>query len=228
MGYLKEAGIEVLALDIDGTLYSRAQLNSRMVRSLFPDIRLSSAFNWARKEIRRIQDTELLEDESRSGFLQRQAELVAHRLQRDSAQVKAAIDRQFYGAWEKSFQSIKPFSSMRETLEDVHRQGVRIILFSDFPIADKPATLKVDDLIEGAFTSEESGYLKPSPKAFEYLLAKASLPAKRVLYIGDSYDKDCLGAAQAGLGSWYLGKKKHAGVMAHRVVASWNELKDLL
>ncbi|MFA5698554.1 MAG: HAD family hydrolase [Sphaerochaeta sp.] len=228
MGYLKEAGIEVLALDIDGTLYSRSQLNTRMVRSLFPDIRLSCAFNWARKEIRRIQDTELLDDAARLGFLQRQAELVAHRLKRDPSDVKKAIDRQFYSAWEKSFQTIKPFSSMREALEDVHRQGVRIILFSDFPIADKPATLKIDDLIEAAYTSEESGYLKPSAQAFEYLLAKAGVPAEKMLYIGDSYDKDCTGAAQAGLGSWYLGKKKNAGVFADRVAPSWKHLKDML
>ena len=47
MGFIAEAGITTLSLDIDGTLYSRFQLNTRMIRSLFPNVRLAIAFNRA-------------------------------------------------------------------------------------------------------------------------------------------------------------------------------------
>lgn len=228
MGYLKEAGITSLALDIDGTLYSRVQLNTRMVRSLFPSITLSRAFNWTRKEIRRVQDEEPLPNENRAGFLDRQAALVASRYKKDINTVKEMINRQFYQAWEDSFKTITPFAHLRQTLEQVKNEGVQIILFSDFPIADKPATLGIADLIDGAFCSEESGYLKPSPKAFSYLLEKSGGSPSTTLYIGDSYDKDCIGAAAAGLHSWYLGRKKGLGRAAQKSFTSWAEIQRFI
>jgi putative hydrolase of the HAD superfamily len=227
MGFMADTGITTLALDIDGTLYSRFQLNTRMIRSLFPNVRLSIAFNWARKEIRRIQDGQPLSDETREGFLDRQAALVAQRYKKDVGVVKESIDTQFYRAWERTFTTITPFPYLRETLEQVKREGVRIILFSDFPIAEKPMTLGIADLVDDAFTSEESGYLKPSVKAFEYLIGRVGAKRSKILYIGDSYDKDCIGAADAGLVSWYLGKKK-AGPKASRSFASWSEIKAVI
>jgi putative hydrolase of the HAD superfamily len=227
MGFMADTGITTLALDIDGTLYSRFQLNTRMIRSLFPNVRLSIAFNWARKEIRRIQDGQPLSDETREGFLDRQAALVAQRYKKDVGVVKESIDTQFYRAWERTFTTITPFPYLRETLEQVKREGVRIILFSDFPIAEKPMTLGIADLVDDAFTSEESGYLKPSRKAFEYLVSKSGTERSKILYIGDSYDKDCIGAADAGLVSWYLGKKK-MGKKASRSFASWSKIKAVI
>ncbi len=227
MGFIAEAGITTLALDIDGTLYSRFQLNTRMIRSLFPNVRLAIAFNRARKEVRRIQDEYPPDDETREGFLDRQAALVAERYKKDVGMVKELIGTQFYQAWERTFTTITPFHHLRETLEQVKSEGVRIILFSDFPIAEKPTTLGIADLVDDAFTSEESGYLKPSVKAFEYLIGKSGAERSKILYIGDSYDKDCIGATDAGLVSWYLGKKK-AGPKASRSFASWSEIKAVI
>ena len=227
MGFMANAGITTLALDIDGTLYSRFQLNMRMVRSLFPNVRLGIAFNWARKEIRRIQDEQPPSDETREGFLDRQAALVAERYKKDIGMIKESIDIQFYQAWERTFTTITPFPHLRDTLEQVKREGVRIILFSDFPIAEKPMTLGIADLIDDSFTSEESGYLKPSGKAFEYLVSKSGTERSKILYIGDSYDKDCVGATDAGLVSWYFGKKK-VGEKASRSFASWSQIKAII
>ena len=228
MGFITEAGITTLALDIDGTLYSRLQLNTRMVRSLFPNVRLGLAFNRARKEVRRIQDEYPTDDETREGFLDRQAALVAERYKKDVGVIKELIDTQFYRAWERTFTTITPFPRLRETLERVKREGARIILFSDFPIAEKPTTLGIADLVDDAFTSEESGYLKPSGKAFGYLVERSGSERTKMLYIGDSYDKDCVGAADAGLVSWYLGKAKKAGAKASRSFASWAEIEAVI
>ncbi len=139
MGYLKEKDIKVLALDIDGTLYPKRMLNARMVRSMFPSIPLAKAFNWARKEYRRVQDLHPTSPENREGgLIDRQAKLVASRLRggnRTTDQVKAAVDKQFYQAWGgRSFMSIKAYPGMvGGTLEEVHAQGVKVAVFSDFP-----------------------------------------------------------------------------------------------
>lgn len=231
MGYLQEKGIKVLALDIDGTLYPKWMLNVRMVRSLFPSLPLAKAFNWARKEYRRVQVLHPTSPENRAGLIHRQAQLVASQLRgnRTADQVKAAVEKQFYQAWERSFLSIKAYPTMVETLEQVHSQGVKIAVFSDFPLAGKLQTLGIDELVDYAHSTEESGYLKPSAKAFSFLLDRLQVDPSQVLYMGDSYTKDCCGAKQAGMHSCLITKNTHKSFPeADLVVSSWKEFASLV
>ncbi|MCW4012754.1 MAG: HAD family hydrolase [Candidatus Bathyarchaeota archaeon] len=231
MGYLKEKDIKVLALDIDGTLYPKRMLNARMVRSMFPSIPLAKAFNWARKEYRRVQDLHPTSPENREGLIDRQAKLVASRLRgnRTTDQVKAAVDKQFYQAWGRSFMSIKAYPGMVGTLEEVHAQGVKVAVFSDFPLAGKLQTLGIDGLVDYAYSTEESGYLKPSAKAFSFLLDHLQVDSSQVLYMGDSYSKDCSGAKQAGMYSCLITKDTRKSFPeADLVVSSWKEFASLV
>jgi HAD superfamily hydrolase (TIGR01509 family) len=231
MGYLGEKGIKVLALDIDGTLYPKRMLNARMVRSMVPSLSLAKAFNWARKEYRRVQEMYPTTPENREGFLDRQAQLVASRLKgnKTTDQVKAAVDKQFYQAWERSFMSIKAYPEMVETLEQVLSQGVRIAVFSDFPVAGKLQALGIDGLVDCAYSAEASGYLKPSAKAFNFLLDRLLVDPDQVLYMGDSYSKDCKGAKRAGMHSCLITKATYKSFPdADLVVSSWKEFASLV
>lgn len=230
MGFLVEQGVRYLALDIDGTLYPKWMLNARMVRSFFPSGRLALAFNWARAEYRRQQDGEPTVPPNREGLLARQAALVAARLNTDDLpRVRAAIDRQFYEAWERSFLTIKPFAHLRESLVLAKEQGLGIVLLSDFPVAQKPKTLGIEDVVDGAFSSEESGYLKPHPNAFAPLLATLGCRADEVLYVGDSYTKDCVGAKGLGMYTALIGKRDTGKFPdADLIVNSWKELAALI
>lgn len=230
MGFLSDHGVRYLALDIDGTLYPKRMLNARMVRSFFPSPRLALAFNWARAEYRREQDGEPTLPPSREGLLRRQAALVAGRLKRDDLEgVQTAIDGQFYEAWERSFLTIKPFDHLRETLLLVKEQGLGIVLLSDFPIAHKPKTLGIEDVVDGAFSSEESGYLKPHPSTFALMLDAFACRSDEVLYVGDSYTKDCVGAKGVGMHTALIGKRDSGHYPdADLIVNSWKELRALI
>jgi putative hydrolase of the HAD superfamily len=226
MGFLSEHSIQWLALDIDGTLYPKRMLNARMIRSLFPSVRLAMAFNWARREYRRVQDREPTIPANREGLLLRQAALVAQRLKEDDLQrCREVIEKQFYGAWRRTFRTIKPFEELRSTLEEIKERGVSIAVLSDFPVEDKLITLGIADLVDVSLSSEESGYLKPSLHPFSLLLSSIGVHAMRVLYIGDSYTKDCQGAKGAGMKTALLGKRPTGdGANADLVASSWKEL----
>ncbi len=234
MGFLVDQGIRVLCLDIDGTIYPKRMLNSRMLRSTFPSLRLAMAFNWARKEYRRVQDQEPGLRPNREGLLDFQARLVAGRLGRpldahSLQKTRASIERQFYQAWERSFRSIKAYDGMRSALIEAKRHGLAIAVFSDFPLAGKLETLGIADLVDHAYSSEESGYLKPSSRAFSFLLERLALPPTQVLFMGDSYSKDCQGAKKAGMYSCLI-TSKHKPVYpdADLVVCSWKEFASLV
>ncbi len=229
MGFLADKRIKWLALDIDGTLYPRYMLNWRMVRSTFPSISLALAFNKARQEYRVVQKTGPTEPATRAGLLVRQAKMVARHLNtEDIERVKERIEKQFYAAWERTFLTITPYPRLRETLEEAVARGIKVALFSDFPIAEKPETLGISDLVSVALSSEESGYLKPSEHAFSYLLKALECEANEVLYVGDSYEKDCEGAKAAGMFSALISSSNAEREAADLVSSSWRELGPLL
>lgn len=234
MGFLVEQGIRVLCLDIDGTLYPKRMLNNRMLRSSFPSLRLAMAFNWARAEYRRIQDEEPTLKPSREGLLDLQTRLVCGRLGRPLSEqslqkTRSAIDRQFYQAWERSFCSIKAYDGMQDALVQAKQHGLVIAVFSDFPLAKKLETLGIVDLVDISYSSEESGYLKPSGNAFSFLLERLAVQPDQVLFMGDSYSKDCQGAKRAGMYSCLItSARTKVYPDADLVIGSWKEFASLV
>jgi putative hydrolase of the HAD superfamily len=233
MGFLLDQGIKAIWLDIDGTLYPKRMLNWRMVKTVFPSFRLGLLFNSVRKEFRVRQELVATDPPNREGLLVRQAGLVLEKMGKPITpenldKTMRKVDVQFYSKWEKSFLSIKPFPGLHEALSLAKAQGIFIGVFSDFPIAKKLQTLGIEDLVEVAISSEDSGYLKPSEKAFEYLLSQKDFQPGEILYVGDSYDKDILGAKQAGMYACLLSRSKDPFPEADLVARSWEEFSSLV
>ena len=65
-------------------------------------------------------------------------------------------------------------------------------------------TLKVDHLIDYLVTSEEVGAEKPAPVMFETALKKLKLRTDEVIMIGDSKEKDIIGAQNLGIKSYLV------------------------
>lgn len=208
MGLASDSGIKAILFDIDGTLYPKRMLNVRMLRSMFPSLVLSLRYNRMRKRIRQVQEVEPTVPPTREGFRRRQAAIILKAEDRDGTvsentygRVEKRLEHQFYDRWEQSFKSIKAFPGMRDALVRAREQGLRLGVLSDFPIADKLKTLRIDDVIEYACCTEDAGYLKPHPAPFLYILGRMGLSAQDVLFVGDSYDKDIVGAHRVGMRS---------------------------
>lgn len=73
-------------------------------------------------------------------------------------------------------------------------------LFSGVNLKAHLATVGIGELIEAVYSSADAGYRKPSPEAFRYALDNIDArDASQVVYIGDAYEKDYLGALASGL-----------------------------
>ena len=78
----------------------------------------------------------------------------------------------------------------------------RVSLLSNGPSdlqREKIHVLGLEDRFEHIIISGEVGYSKPSREIFEALLSRAVAQAHQVMYIGDNYMKDIVGALGAGL-----------------------------
>ena len=140
MGFVQEHSIKALCLDIDGTLYPKRMLNLRMMRSVFPSFLLGLRFNAVRQKYRIDQEIESTEPANRDGLLTRQASLMLERFgkpvtEKSTGLMRKRIDDQFYDAWHRTFPTIKAYPHMREALELAKREGLEIVVFSDFPVA---------------------------------------------------------------------------------------------
>jgi putative hydrolase of the HAD superfamily len=54
-------------------------------------------------------------------------------------------------------------------------------------------------LWDGVVTAADAGYAKPEAPIFRLALERAGAPASRTIMIGDSYERDVLGARGAGI-----------------------------
>lgn len=95
-------------------------------------------------------------------------------------------------------------------LRFLRARGTRIFiltnsLFSGKNLKAHLATVGIADKIEAVFSSADIGYRKPAQEAFYYALSALGIhDASQVVYIGDSYEKDYLGALQSGLRSFLV------------------------
>jgi putative hydrolase of the HAD superfamily len=93
-----------------------------------------------------------------------------------------------------------------DTLERLQKRQVTIGIISDMDgrLHDILPGLDLDDTFAGVFLSFSTGFAKPDRRLFETACRDSGVDVDRALHIGDSWEKDVMGARNAGLhGVWY-------------------------
>ena len=188
--------IKAVGLDIDGTLYPHYQMLLCSLSSLITAPRLMYYFGQVRKEIRRIEYDESLHA--------KQAQLLANKMGISPQKAADLMERHLYHRWEHSYRWIRPFRHVRETLLAFKREGLLLGALSDFPIKNKLKFLRLDDLFDYRLSSEETGYLKPHPIPFQQMVRQFGVAPEEVLYVGNSYKYDIIGASNVGMQTAWL------------------------
>ncbi|WP_459890081.1 HAD family hydrolase [Halostagnicola bangensis] len=109
--------------------------------------------------------------------------------------------------WKPTFEaavseSIEPVLGAPEAIERLAERDLHVGVISDVDDAEGKRMLErfsVRSQFDSITTSEEVGRTKPDPAMFETALEKAGVSPERSLMIGDRYEHDVKGAAEAGL-----------------------------
>lgn len=97
------------------------------------------------------------------------------------------------------------YASCLQRLASDHRLALLSNLWSrPAPWLDHFAALGLGDVFDLMLFSSETRSIKPSPKLFELLLAKADVAPARALYVGDDLDRDIAGAKAAGMSAIWI------------------------
>jgi putative hydrolase of the HAD superfamily len=189
--------IRGVAFDIDGTLYPNRRMYRASLWIVLRNLKLFRAFGAARKDVRTRHPIADLRHET--------AELTAERLGISVDDATRRIDEVIYGQWEQVLRKVPLYDGVTALLTELRRRGIPLAAMSDFPVVSKLQLLGIEDCWDVAFSAEEVGYLKPNVEPFEELERRMGLRARDMLYVGNSYHYDVLGAAAAGFHTAYLG-----------------------
>ncbi len=110
---------------------------------------------------------------------------------------------------ESIFTHYRQYDDVPEALARLDTAGVvvGVISNSDGPYQRrKMAAAGLDDLIDAAVFSGDLGVSKPDPQIFRAGAAMLDLPPERVVYVGDRWATDTVGALAAGLSAVWLNR----------------------
>jgi putative hydrolase of the HAD superfamily len=188
--------IKAVAFDIDGTLYPYYLMYFYSIPIFIRYPRFIYNFSRVRKSIRKLNKID--------DFHKTQAELLAEKLKDSPARVYRKLEDIIYTKWEKIFKWVKLYSGVRETLRILKRKNLKLAALSDFPVQNKLRYLGLEGYWDCAFSSEEISYLKPHPISFRILSEKLNIEPEEILYVGDTYLYDIIGAYNAGFKTAFL------------------------
>jgi HAD superfamily hydrolase (TIGR01549 family) len=99
---------------------------------------------------------------------------------------------------------------MIKLIKDRNKTPMLLGVYSDYPAADKLKELGIYQCFNTIVCSQDEDVkaLKPSPQGFIVAADKMGLKPDQVLYIGDRYDVDAVGARNAGMQFFMVNTKK--------------------
>jgi len=215
------ARLKAVVFDIDGTLYPNYRMYFRSIPFFLRNIHLIREFNEVRKDIRNERPI--------TDFYGRQAELLAERLSIDIEKSRSIIDGKIYAEWSSSvFKAIQPFAHVKSTLSALRSEGYLLGALSDFPVEDKLVMLGLDSCWDYSVSSETVGYLKPAPESFIHTARQLKVDPSEVLYVGNNYTYDVLGAVNAGMHAAHISSRAPAGSKAAFTFSHYGDFLDKL
>jgi len=97
---------------------------------------------------------------------------------------------------------MKLHSDALTVLSNIKKMGLHCGLISDVDsdfLSFSMDLFALGNFFDSITTSEEVGVAKPNPKIFQVALQKAKCKGEEAVYIGDSFERDVLGAKKVGM-----------------------------
>lgn len=201
---------KALVFDVDGTLYSQRSLRWKLLPRLGMAIASSGFDGWRcarvlREYRRQLENMRALPAGSctAEAHIRRTAEATA---------LDEPFVRQCVGRWiEREPLRHLPACSRAGLNEFLHRArqaGIRLGVFSDYPVEQKLKALGISRYFEETAWGGEAAIaaLKPHPDGLLRVLSRLGVAPSEAAYVGDRSDVDAESARRAGCASWIVGR----------------------
>jgi len=196
--------IEAVIFDVDGTLYPnyKMYLTSVLFFILHPFI--STAYSRMRLKVRKVDYSE--------NFKELKVNIFAKEIKRTKEEAALLMEKYIYGQFISMFKWIKPFKIIKKLVIELKNHGIKVGVISDFPVGKKFSYLGLDSYWDIICSADEIGALKPKPESFKFAASKLGIDPGKIIYVGNHYQYDIIGANNAGMmtAHFSLFKKKNS------------------
>ena len=188
-----------VVFDIDGTMYPNWRMYVISLPFAVMNVRLLRHFAAARRTIRTLPtpvDVHAV-----------QSEMVARNLRVSREKARELIDRKIYSSWERLLRHVRLFPQIETVVDQLRADGYALGVLSDFPTNQKLDLLGLGGRWDVVLSSEEVGALKPDPAPFLEIAERLGMAPAEVLYVGNNYRYDVIGAKRAGMKAAHLASR---------------------
>jgi putative hydrolase of the HAD superfamily len=231
--------IRAIIFDLDGTLrINRPTINETFYR-FAEELGVSSSceqqrkaaqwahFYWAQSDTLASDLEALGRDDERfwSNYVKRN--LVA--LGCPEGDADALVPKMRHKMNNQNFDSCVP-AEVPKTLQDLKNDGYTIGLVSNRrqPIVEELNALGLTPYLDFAYVAGEVDVWKPDPQIFDRAIAEAGFGPEQMIYVGDNYEADIVGAQRAGITPILIDPEHVFPDAACTVIHSIGEIPGLL
>lgn len=206
--------MDTIIFDVDDTLYDQAQSFHKTVRKLFQEPLSDEEIDQLYKASRKY--SEILFDQSEAGEIS-QFEWQTGRIMAACQDFNIPIDTEkatiFHETYVTEQKNITLFPEVEELLDVLYKEGKQLGILTNGE--EKHQAMKIKQLnlsrwipAEMTFISGTIGHAKPKREVFDFIEQKLDLDQTKTVYIGDNFEKDIIGAKQAGWQAIWLNHRK--------------------
>lgn len=233
------APVSGVIFDLDGTLYPFGRAILLSVGVVLRHQRFFRAFGRTRHELRgspvtlntfadRPSHNDVRAKLQATRLRHLQGERLAARLGVKTEQAIAEFQRIVQGEWAHSFGRVKPFSGVYQTLANLRDRGARLGVLSDSPLVEqKLRSLGIAEFWDATVAADEAGGFKPQRWPFTYVAHRLGLPANRLLFVGNHYHYDIVGARRAGMLAAHFSRRPVAYGVAHYTFSNYRSFPEI-
>lgn len=123
------------------------------------------------------------------------------------------------------------YPEAKKALEELRAPGRRIVIVTDsdrYLAKEMLPRLRLEPLVDAVVCAEDAGFPKPHPALFELAVNAAAVDARECVMVGDSYERDVLGARAAGIARGILVDRHRARTVDCPAVASLKRVPRLV
>jgi len=189
--------IQVVSLDVDGTLYDARPVIRRFLWFVFLKfitLQFELVFGELKSLIRAYQDRKRIHKHRGDYRFEVDPDVRSRTLECTSRFIAPQIARQ----------GLRP--GVRQTILKLKEQGFKVVALSDYYSDAKLRCLGVHTLFDAVYAAESTGHLKPHPTGFLAVCRGEGIEPRQLLHVGDRDETDGVGARKAGASSLILSK----------------------
>lgn len=218
--------IKAVLFDIDGTLYDNQDVIWPGIPLVLKHVAMLASFRKVRQYLHKDHAAAL---EQGLPFVDFQADCQAQLRNKGESREKMLDWRaRFLVDFDLLFNKIKPAPYVVDVLEYCREKGTKMGLLSDFPLCKKMERIGLTGYWQVQMCTEDCGALKPDSKGFVDAASLIEEAPQDILFVGNSYKYDVMGARSAGMKTAHYTRRSSSSSLADFQFSDYRQLKEKL